>query len=78
MPQWREAEEAGSYALGLLSFSSDREYIQRTADGAEMPPGEMQVNRRLLEVTMAQQHLDGAQVGAGSEQMGGKTVAQGT
>jgi hypothetical protein len=40
-----------------------------------MPPGEMQVDRRLLEVTMTEQHLDGAQVGTGFEQMRGKAVA---
>ena len=68
---------AGSCALRRLSFSSDRECIQRTAGGAEMPPGEMQIDRRLLKVTMTQQHLDGAQVGAGFEQMSGKAVAQG-
>src|SRR6266852_7590322 len=36
----------------------------------------MEVDRRLLEVTMTEQHLDGAQVGAGFEQMCGKAVAQ--
>ena len=62
---------------GLLSFSSDGECIQRAADGAEMPPGEMQVDRRFLQVAMPQQHLDGSQVGTGFEQMSGKAVAQG-
>jgi hypothetical protein len=28
-----------------------------------MTPGQMQVDRRFLQVTMSQQHLDGAQVG---------------
>src|SRR5271166_2095864 len=42
-----------------------------------MPPGEMQIDRRLLEVTMTQQHLDGAQVSSSFEQMGGKAVTQG-
>lgn len=37
----------------------------------------MQVDRRLLKVAMTEQHLDGAQVGAGFEQMSGKAVAQG-
>src|ERR1700730_8771226 len=36
----------------------------------------MQVDRRLLKVAMTEQHLDGAQVGAGFEQMSGKAVAQ--
>ena len=67
---------AGSCALRLFSFSSDRECIQRTAGGAEMPPGEMQIDRRFLQVAMPQQHLDGAQVGTGFEQMSGKAVAQ--
>ncbi len=42
-----------------------------------MPPGEMQIDRRFLQVAMAQQHLNGAQVGTGFEQMSGKAVAQG-
>ena len=41
-----------------------------------MPPGEMQIDRRFLKVAMSQQHLDGAQVGTGFEQMRGKAVAQ--
>src|SRR5258708_22482601 len=69
-------EEAGSCALRRLSFSSDRECIQRTAGGAEMPPGEMQIDRGFFKVAMPQQHLDGAQVGTSFEQMRGKAVAQ--
>src|ERR1700688_4583372 len=69
-------EEAGSCALCRLSFSSDRECIQRTAGGAEMAPGEMQIDRSLLKVAMPEQHLDGAQVGTGFQQMRGKAVAQ--
>src|SRR5882762_11949490 len=41
-----------------------------------MAPREMQVDRRLLKVTMTEQHLDGTQVGAGFEQMRSKAVAQ--
>ena len=63
-------------SLRLFFFSADRECIQRTAGGAEMPPGEMQVDRGFLQVAMPQQHLDGAQVGTGFEQMSGKAVAQ--
>jgi hypothetical protein len=37
----------------------------------------MQIDRRLLEVTMSQQHLDGSKIGASFQQMGGKAVAQG-
>ena len=42
-----------------------------------MSPGEMQIDRRLLQVAMPEQHLNGAQVGTGFEQMRGKAVAQG-
>src|SRR5713101_5329434 len=42
-----------------------------------MTPGEMQVDRRFLEVAMPQQHLDGSQVSSSFEQMGGKAVTQG-
>src|SRR5258705_1760949 len=69
-------EEAGSCALRRLSFSSDGERIQRTPGSAEMAPREMQVDRRLLKVTMTEQHLDGTQVGTGFEQMRSKAVAQ--
>ena len=62
--------------LVSLSFCEMRECIQRTAGGAEMPPGEMQIDRRFLQVAMPEQHLDGAQVGTGFEQMSGKAVAQ--
>ena len=55
---------------------SNRECIQRTTSGAEMSPGEMQIDRRLLQVAMPEQHLNGAQVGTGFEQMRGKAVAQ--
>jgi hypothetical protein len=41
-----------------------------------MPPGEMQIDRRFLQVAVPQQHLDGTQVGTGFEQMRGKAVAQ--
>ena len=41
-----------------------------------MPLGEMQIDRRLFKVSMSEQHLDGAQVGAGLQQVCGKAVAQ--
>src|SRR5258708_19757350 len=67
-------EEAGSCVLRRLSFSSDRECIQRTAGGAEMPPGEMQIDRSFFKVAMPQQHLDGAQIGTTFEQMRRKAL----
>jgi len=36
----------------------------------------MQIDRGFLQVAMSQQHLDGAQVGAGFEQVRSKAVAQ--
>jgi len=36
----------------------------------------MQVDRRFFKVALAQQHLDGAQVGTGFEQMSSRAVAQ--
>ena len=42
-----------------------------------MTPGEMQVDRRLLQITMPQQHLYGAQVGTGFQEMSGEAVPQG-
>ena len=49
--------------------------VQRTGGCAEMPLGEMQIDRGLLQVTMAEQHLNGAQVGSGFEQMCGEAMA---
>src|SRR5215467_16317623 len=41
-----------------------------------MAPGQMQIDRRFLQVAMPQQHLDSAQVGTSFEQMSGEAVAQ--
>jgi hypothetical protein len=41
-----------------------------------MPLGKMQVNRRYFKVSMAEQDLDSAQVGAGFKKVGRETVAQ--
>jgi hypothetical protein len=37
----------------------------------------MQIDRRLFQVAVPEQHLNGAQVGAGFKQMSGKAMAQG-
>jgi hypothetical protein len=42
-----------------------------------MPLREMQVDGSDLEVTMAKQDLDGAQISAGFEQVCGETMSQG-
>ena len=41
-----------------------------------MPLRKMQVNRRYFEVSMAEQDLNGAQVGAGFKKVGREAVAQ--
>ena len=53
------------------------ESVQRTGSGAEMPLREMQIDRRLFQVAVPEQHLNGAQVGAGFQQMSGKAMAKG-
>jgi hypothetical protein len=40
-----------------------------------MPLGQMQVDRSYFEVAMAEQDLDGAQVGAGFEKMCGEAMS---
>jgi hypothetical protein len=42
-----------------------------------MPLGEMQINGSDFEVAMSEQYLDGAQVGAGFEQVCGEAMSQG-
>jgi hypothetical protein len=39
-----------------------------------MSTREMQIDRGLFKITMSQQHLDGAQVGTGFQQMRCKTM----
>jgi hypothetical protein len=41
-----------------------------------MPLGQMQVNGRYFKIAMAEQYLDGAQVGASFKKVGRETVAQ--
>ena len=53
-----------------------RECIERAGGCVEMPLGEMQVDRGFFKVAMSEQHLDGAQVGAGFKQMRGEAMAQ--
>ena len=49
--------------------------IQRTGGRPHMLPGNMKVPSRGFQAAMPQQDLDGAQIGARLEQMGGKAVA---
>ena len=56
------------------SRTVDGERIQGTGRRAEMLARQVQIDGRLFEVTMAEQHLDGAQVGASLQQMRGEAV----
>ncbi len=47
------------------------EAVERTGDGADRAGGDVQVARSGGQAAMAEQQLDGAQVGAGFEQVGG-------
>jgi hypothetical protein len=56
------------------SFSTAIGLAEPSGGCGEMPLGETQKDRRLLKVRIAQQYLDGAEVGASIEEMGGKSV----
>ena len=51
--------------------------VERTRRGVQSGFGDMQIAGRGLEIAMAEQQLDAAQIGAGIEQMGSEGVAQG-
>ena len=59
-----------------MSSLCERECIERAGRRAEMPLGQMKVDCGDLEITMTEQDLNRAQVGAGFEKVGRKTVAQ--
>ena len=59
----------------MSSLRREREGIERAGGRAEMPLGQMQIDGRHFEVAMAEQYLDGAQVGAGFKKMGRETMA---
>jgi hypothetical protein len=53
------------FGFGCVSPGREsRQMIQGTGDGAKMPLGHMEVDAGLLEVIVAQQQLDRAQVGS--------------
>jgi hypothetical protein len=58
--------EAGSSTVLLSSLGREGESIERAGGRAEMPLGQMQVDGRYFKISMAEQDLDGAQVGAAS------------
>ena len=59
----------------VSSLGREREGIERAGGRAEMPLGQMQVDGGYFEVAMAEQDLNGAQVGAGFKKMCRETVA---
>jgi hypothetical protein len=61
----------------LCRLDFQRQRIQRTRGGVEMALGEVQIDRGLFQIAVAQQQLDRAQVGTGFEQVSGKAVPQG-
>ena len=56
------------------SLGRKREGIERAGGRAEMPLREMQVDGGDFEVSMAEQDLNGAQVGSGFEQVCGEAM----
>src|ERR1035437_9715642 len=69
--------EAGCSTVLLSSLRSERECIERAGGRAQMPLGQMQIDGRYFEVSMAEQYLDGAQVSAGFEKVCGEAMSQG-
>jgi len=66
--------EAVLCAACLFSWCCQGECIQWTGGCVEMPMREMQINRGLFQIAMSEQHLDGAQIGTGFEQVRGKAM----
>ena len=60
----------------VSSLCRERECIKGAGGCAEVPLGQMQIDRRLLKVALTEQHLDGAQVSAGFQKMGRETMPQ--
>ena len=60
----------------LPSLGREGERIKRAGGRAEMPLGQMQVNGSDLEIAMAEQDLNGAQVGAGFKKVCGEAMTQ--
>ena len=60
--------------VGWLAVQCER--IQRTCRGAQMTLREMQVDGRFFQVSMAEQELNSAEIGASFEKVCGKAVPQ--
>ena len=59
-----------------VSGAGDRHRIQRIRDRLQVPTREVQIDHRVFEFHVAEQQLDGAQVGARFEQMCGVRMPQ--
>jgi hypothetical protein len=59
----------------VSSLGREREGIERAGGRAEMSLGQMQVDGSDLEVSVSEQYLDGAQVGAGFKKVRRETMA---
>jgi hypothetical protein len=55
-------EQVIEQPLVLEDERGDREGVERVRDGVHVPPGEVQIDSGVIERSMAEQHLDGAQV----------------
>src|SRR5271170_4073808 len=60
----------------MSSLRGEREGVERAGGRVEMPLGQMQVDGGDLKVAMAEQYLDGAQIGAGFKKVSRETMAQ--
>ena len=70
------ADQVGHLQWGPCHlFRGERERVQRAGRGPHMALRQVDINHGLAQVGVAEQQLDGAQVGAGFEQMCGEAVS---
>jgi hypothetical protein len=58
----------------LFAISAKLDLIQRVDGGVQVTLRQVQIDDRVFQFLMAQQQLDGTQIGAGFQQMRGKAV----
>jgi len=61
-----------------FAISANLDLIQRVEGGVPMTLGQVQIDDRVFQFPMAQQQLDGTQISAGFQQVGGEAVPQGS
>ena len=59
----------------FLAVGANLDLLQRVDGGVQMTLGQVEVDDRVFQFLMAQQHLDGTQIGTGFQQVRGKAVA---